>query len=336
LTELLTEAEHLISSTATATQSEAQSLKTNFDEFKFGAEKKFTEISAQLEKQVTDFTATMTQKLDATSASAAKVGTDLEARISQLGADTNARLQQNESTQQIRLDGQLSEFNATYQNLLNSAKDTIASSLKGFETSAEEVKDSQLKQFEERVRELDVLEARIGKSIERATGYSLFHSFQTRQPEIEKEKRFWSRALAGMVLVSLLASGVFIWSLRYVTVYNAAFYLKLSISIPIIYAIAFCNVQYSRERRLEEEYAFKSNISISLDPYLKLVRELVDANKPEELAKYTAFIIESVNKVFTSPTKVIFDDQAADISTSQKLMKSVGDLIEPLIKALKK
>src|SRR5438874_3995807 len=52
----------------------------------------------------------------------------------------------------------------------------------------------------------------------------------------------------------LVASGFFIWSLQFVQTYNAAFYLKLSISVPLIYAIAFCNVQYSRERRLEEEY----------------------------------------------------------------------------------
>ena len=76
--------------------------------------------------------------------------------------------------------------------------------------------------------------------------------------------------------MSLCASGIFIWSLQYVHEYNAAFFLKLSISIPLIYGIAFCNVQYARERRLEEEYAFKSNISISLDPYQKLVGGLVD------------------------------------------------------------
>jgi hypothetical protein len=116
------------------------------------------------------------------------------------------------------------------------------------------------------VNELEVLEARIRESIERATGYTLFHSFQKRQLDLAKSKRFWGIALAIAVAISLCASAGFIYSLRYVQVYNAAFYLKLSISLPIIYAIAFCSVQYSRERRLEEEYAFKSNISISLDP----------------------------------------------------------------------
>ena len=118
-------------------------------------------------------------------------------------------------------------------------------------------------------------------------------------------------------------------------VYNAAFYLKLSISLPLIYAIAFCNVQYSRERRLEEEYAFKSNISISLDPYQKLVGNLVDKAKPEELSKYTAFIIDSVNRVFTSPTGEIFESPG-DRSSAEKLIKSLGDFIEPLLKVLKK
>ncbi len=152
------------------------------------------------------------------------------------------------------------------------------------------------------VGNLDELEGRIRKSIEKATGHSLFHSFQKRQLDLEKAKHIWAYLLGGMVLVSLCASGLFIYSLQFVQVYNAAFYLKLSISLPLIYGIAFCSVQYSRERRLEEEYAFKSNISISLDPYQRLVGELVDKAKPEELAKYTAFIIDSVNRVFTSPT----------------------------------
>jgi hypothetical protein len=120
-----------------------------------------------------------------------------------------------------------------------------------------------------------------------------------------------------------------------VQVYNAAFYLKLSISIPIVYAIAFCNVQYSRERRLEEEYAFKSSISISLDPYQRLVGELVDKSKPEELSKYTAFIIESVNKVFTSPTGQIFE-APGDKTSVEKLIKACGDFIEPVLKVVKK
>ena len=183
--------------------------------------------------------------------------------------------------------------------------------------------------------QLDELEGRIRESIERATGYTLFHAFQKRQEEIAKSKNFWGFALATTVCISLIASGFFIYSLQYVQVYNAAFYLKLSISIPLIYAIAFCNVQYSRERRLEEEYAFKSSISISLDPYQKLVGALVSKTAPDEIAKYTAFVIDSINRVFTSPTVKIFDSRD-DKNAAEKIIKAVGDVIEPVVKGMKR
>lgn len=145
---------------------------------------------------------------------------------------------------------------------------------------------------------LAALEDVIREKIELATNYQLFHSFQTRQHAIEKSKNFWAKALGLCVTLSAAVSIVFICYLPYVKVYNAAFYMKLSISLPIIYAITFCSLQFSRERRLEEEYAFKANISISLDPYRKLVAELVDKGNPAEMTKYADFVIESINKVF--------------------------------------
>jgi hypothetical protein len=141
-------------------------------------------------------------------------------------------------------------------------------------------------------------------------------------------------------MTSLCVSGLFIWSLQFVQVYNAAFYLKLSVSIPLIYAIAFCNLQYSRERKLEEEYAFKSSVSISLDPYQRLVGTLVDKANPEELSKYTAFIIQSVSRVFTSPTEPIFEGTPNERNYAEQIIKAVGktlgDVIEPLVKGLRR
>lgn len=116
---------------------------------------------------------------------------------------------------------------------------------------------------------------------------------------------------------------------------NVAFYIKLSLSLPIIYAIAFCTVQYSRERKLEEEYAFKSNISISLIPYQELVSKLVSNDTPTEKEKYTAFIIESISKVFTSPTDKVFEDEKKPTGLTDKAIKQITLLLEPVIKAIK-
>lgn len=160
------------------------------------------------------------------------------------------------------------------------------------------------------ITRLSSLEDAIKVQIEKATGFTLFHSFQKRQEQIKSAKNFWGYVLGVLVIVSIALS---CWIMTSKEVLSVAFYLKLSISIPLIYAISFCTVQYSRERKLEEEYAFKSNISISLDPYQELVGRLMKlgVTDPEqaklEQAKFTAFIIESINKVFTSPTDRVFE-----------------------------
>ncbi len=180
--------------------------------------------------------------------------------------------------------------------------------------------------------ELKKLEDQIKVQIQKATGFSLFHSFQTRQEALAKSKLFWAYALACLVAISIFLTLYVISTTKDI---NVAFYIKLLLSLPIIYAIAFCTVQYSRERKLEEEYAFKSNISISLIPYQELVSKLVSNDTPTEKEKYTAFIIESINKVFTSPTDKIFDDDGKQKGITDKAIKQITQLLEPVFKALK-
>jgi len=102
-------------------------------------------------------------------------------------------------------------------------------------------------------------------------------------------------------------------------------------SLPLIYAIVFCSTQYTRERKLEEEYAFKSNISISLIPYQELVEKLVAKGKPEDNEKFTTFIIDSINKVFTSPTSRIFGATQSDVKP-EEAVKQIGKTLETVLK----
>ncbi len=273
--------------------------------------------------------------MDASLRSAEKRFSDLEALANKTAGDATARLAAAETAHEARLSGQITEFSQkaeTSAKLMQTQHEAKLTEVSEKSNQALAVSDAE---FNRLASNLNELEGRIKESIERATGYTLFHSFQKRQIDLAKSKRFWGIALACAVGVSLIVSGIFIYSLRFIQTYNAAFYLKLSISLPIIYAIAFCSVQYGRERRLEEEYAFKSTISISLDPYQKLVAQLVDRSKPEELAKYTAFVIDSVNRVFTSPTERIFDESSGEKNSPEKIIKAVGTVVEPFAKGLK-
>jgi hypothetical protein len=177
------------------------------------------------------------------------------------------------------------------------------------------------------------LEDQIKKQIQKATGFSLFHSFQTRQESISKSKNFWVKVLAGLLVAT---AGLTYYLVNTITGIDTAFFLKLSLSIPLIFAISFCTVQYSRERRLEEEYAFKSNISISLVPYQELVEKLVSKDQPEERQRYATFIMDSITKVFTSPTEEIFKEKSQGKGLGDvKTVKQITELIEAVSKGLK-
>ncbi|MCL4558955.1 MAG: hypothetical protein M1491_10120 [Deltaproteobacteria bacterium] len=147
-------------------------------------------------------------------------------------------------------------------------------------------------------------------------------------------------ALALLAIASIAWPGYVIDTSR--SIMDTAFYLKLTLTIPLLLAFWFCEAQYGRERRLEEEYAFKANISISLVPFQELISKLVRKEDPKEIDKYSAFVIDSVNKVFSSPTEKIFekDEKKAEINNQEGLsvdiLKKVVSTIEPLLKAIVK
>ncbi|NOT25164.1 MAG: hypothetical protein HOP16_03580 [Acidobacteria bacterium] len=318
LQDLTTRAEHLLASTENAAKAQRDAEATSHEEFVSTANTEMSTLRAKLDEAIDDLTETTRTNLES-------VTTSTGLRVTELVDSATANLAKTESTQQAKLTEQLQEF-------ATASKETVDA----FVTKSDASLSSGNDELKRLVAQLDELEGRIREAIERATGYTLFHAFQKRQMEIAKAKNGWALALGACVLLSLAASAFFIYSLQFVTEYNAAFYLKLSISIPLIYAIAFCNLQYSRERKLEEEYAFKSSVSISLDPYQKLVGGLVDKAQPEELAKYTAFIIESVNRVFTSPTDPVFEGSKSQKNYTETIIKAVGSVIKPLAQGLKR
>jgi len=185
----------------------------------------------------------------------------------------------------------------------------------------------------ELISTLKELEGQIKEQIQKATGHSLFHSFQTRQDSLSGSKVHWIYALIALIIATL---GLTIYVINTTTDINAAFFLKLSMSIPLIFAITFCTVQYSRERRLEEEYAFKSNISISLIPYQELVEKLVDKNQLEERQRYAAFIMDAITKVFTSPTEKIFDKGEKRHKSGDETIKQMGSTIQTVVETVAK
>jgi hypothetical protein len=336
LIELVSKVEQFLIDKEKVTDDSLKEFQTTYSDLSTKTEAVISGLQVKLTSAIGELTDGTKEEIESLQAATQKRVAEFEKSISQLSTETSDRFVGMGKDYESKFTSQIKDLvknaGATDAELRESSR----AKLTEITEQSDKLFASNEKEHKRLVTELDLLEERIRESVERATGYTLFHSFQKRQFDLAKSKKFWGIALASAVGVSLIASGVFIYSLRFVQVYNAAFYLKLSISLPLIYAIAFCSVQYSRERRLEEEYAFKSSISISLEPYQKLVEQLIDKEKPEERAKYTQFIIESVNRVFTSPTGTVFDDLGKDKNSAERIIKAVGDVIDPLAKALRK
>ena len=111
--------------------------------------------------------------------------------------------------------------------------------------------DDELKRL---VAQFDELEGQAEKAMERATGASLLQAFQRRQLDMLGAKKFWGTALALSVVVLLAFVGYFVYTLPFVTAYDAAFYTRVSVAIPLTWAVGFCGFRYSRERRRAREF----------------------------------------------------------------------------------
>jgi len=207
-------------------------------------------------------------------------------------AQINDLLAQARSSQQ-----EISTFEQDLQKLYGEGqefRDKIAKT----ERSAQQIVEQNNARTKKLLDELTALEVQIRDSLQKATGVSLFHSFQERRNQIAKGKWIWA-ILAGVFGIATI---IWVSVLAYTcSAIAPALYFKLAVALPITLIVWFCIAQYNRERRLEEEYAFKSNISLSLVPYRDLVEEVLSKQGEAARDKYAEFVIDSVDKVFTAP-----------------------------------
>jgi hypothetical protein len=270
---------------------------------------------------------TLTAKIDA------KIKQDEES-FSNLTSTTKANI----TTSQTAADGELSEalkeLNASSSELITESQKKLGELEQKLATRSEETIEANHKKTEELIADLAKLKDQIREQIQQATGFQLFGAFQARQNEIAKSKNIWVYAIAALVAIS---AGVTIWiahEAQFYSVNNFAFWVKLSLTVPLGFAITFCTVQYGRERRLEEEYAFKSSVSVSLNPYRDLVHSILEKDGQVDQSKYTDFVIGSVTNVFTPPTDKVFDTDKKSGFT-QKTFKQTAEIIGTAVKAAK-
>jgi len=254
--------------------------------------------------------------------------------LADLVSSTKARVTTFETGAEGRLTEALEHTSKTSTALVGDAENKIQTLEAQLGKRSEETIEANRKNTEELLKELTVLKEQVRAQIQQATGFTLFGAFQARQNQIVNSKKLWVGAIAVLVLVSIVVTSMIAYYAKFYNAHDFAFWIKLSLTIPLGYAIAFCTLQYSRERRLEEEYAFKASISVSLNPYRELVHSILEKDAAVDKGKYTEFVIDSVMNVFTSPTDKVFEGEKKE-GLSFKVLKQTAEVLGTAVKATK-
>ncbi len=172
-------------------------------------------------------------------------------------------------------------------------------------------------------------ESEVINLIEMAVGASLFKAFGIRQKQHGISKWVW----AAMVVISMCASVTFAFHLANVAgvvggyqELTASFWVKLSTMPLFVLVVIFFAKQYAMSMKFEEIYAFKSALSISLEPYKKLVMEMFADEKQKQ---HLDFVVETIRQIYSPITVELEKDSDSGhvpIKAIEQIMKLFNSL----------
>jgi hypothetical protein len=79
------------------------------------------------------------------------------------------------------------------------------------------------------------------------------------------------------------------------------FYLRFLLASPVIFYISFCSIQYSKVRKLIDQYTFKTTLAVSIKSHLELLRndeKFVETRHIDDILKFT---IEALQNIYKEP-----------------------------------
>lgn len=258
-------------------------------------------------------------------------GTAFAKFISDNGKRENARIKDATDAATAQLTRDQEEHSA----FVLAAQEKLDGLESGLKARAEETIEKNREDVAVLMRELATLKESVQEQVTQATGLGQFGAFQSRMNTISAGKYWWAMAVGGLVLIVITLTYFIALHAQQGDLHSAAFWIKLSMNVPLGFLISFCTIQYSRERRLEEEYAFKASISVSLNPYRDLIYSILERDGTLADGTYTKFVVDSVRNVFTSPTEKIFDSPKKFEGVSEKSLKATAELIGTVVKAAK-
>lgn len=207
------------------------------------------------------------------------------------------------------LNSQISEIKKSCESVLKKITDsqeTLLSELNKIDEHNKKIDDTnnilhnQVENQSNEVKNVYDDVVRKNNEIAKMMGYiadgTLSHSFNSRKQAINRNVYIWG----GLSIVSLVALVVWIWAVFSYFAANtnnewANIVINAVKSSPIAFFLYYCLSHLTKERNLQEEYAFRESVAITLTSYLEQLDGEGDANKQK-------LLMETVEKLYTKPS----------------------------------
>lgn len=155
-------------------------------------------------------------------------------------------------------------------------------------------------------------------------GVSLNHSFDNRKKTIDKKAFSWLVYIWIFFPLFMAAESYTVYlDFRNVEITGQLFLIILSKHLlkifPFAFFIIYCISQYNKERNLQEQYAFKSAVALTIDSF---ANRIIDPVKKDDI------LISSIKNVYSSPL--------SKDKVSKNDMTLVQKMVQPLVNAVAK
>lgn len=163
----------------------------------------------------------------------------------------------------------------------------------------------------------------------------LSNSFDNVAIKLEKSVFSWKISVAiSIVVLFCVTLAVIIWELwtgGTISITNSGFLLKATLTSPFIFLVGFTVRQYSREKKLFDEYTFKSAVALSFEAFRKLIKE--EDSQVTDHRQIVNFIIKTVSSIYSTPIDSSEkNEELEDISSNLDNIAKASKGSLPLIK----
>ncbi len=190
-------------------------------------------------------------------------------------------------------------------------KDSYLKTIAEYKSDTESIIEQNI-EYQKQIREL----------LQKAVSAGLFGVFKERHELLAKGRNFWRWAVIASSFA--VVAGIVFVSFNWESKPDIIFFVRLGVMVPLAFLMYFTAAQYRKERQAEEEYAFKSAISFSLEPYRDLLLTMRRSDNLE-----ADFVKRLMEDIFDNPVPRLYskngekDDEENPLGILATLMQKI-------------